>query len=625
MPAPVVLFLDPNREFLPDLEETLVRDRGYQILMPDSTAAALDELKKTIPRAAIIAMPTGCDAVDAVTRLRIARPDLPVILLLQSATDAYQDVLRVRADEIFVAPVRRDELLAALEHHTAPGSTSPIHVRVRELETLARLGTSINRHLELDQVLTSIVDAAVRLTGAEEGSLMLLDLPSGELYMRAAKNFEEQFVRTFRLKVEDSLAGEVIRTGKPILFDANSPKKIKTSFLVYSLVFVPLLQEGRAVGLLGVDNRSAGRPLTDGDLSLVQALAEYAVIALENARLFETTQLHLRQLETILQGVEDGVLITDPEGHLVLANRAARMLFGLGDLPLTGQSFQDTIPNSDLQFVFSRRNADDPRLRRAEIVLLDEQIFSANITPITGVGFAITMHDITHLKEMDRLKSEFVSTVSHDLRSPLTTILGYVDLIERAGPVTAQQKEFIARIQSSVGSITTLIADLLDLGKIESGIDSRKEPVRINGVAVSALESVRARSEAKQIQLKVSLQEDIPPLHGNPTRLRQMISNLLDNAVKYTPEKGTVSLSCQMEEGQILLRVSDTGIGIPPSEVPQIFNKFYRATNVQNTVGTGLGLSIVKSIVDIHNGRVWVDSLPGKGTTFTIVLPVSKE
>jgi signal transduction histidine kinase len=200
-----------------------------------------------------------------------------------------------------------------------------------------------------------------------------------------------------------------------------------------------------------------------------------------------------------------------------------------------------------------------------------------------------------------------------------------VDLIERAGPVTAQQKEFIARIQSSVGSITTLIADLLDLGKIESGIDSRKEPVRINGVAVSALESVRARSEAKQIQLKVSLQEDIPPLHGNPTRLRQMISNLLDNAVKYTPEKGTVSLSCQMEEGQILLRVSDTGIGIPPSEVPQIFNKFYRATNVQNTVGTGLGLSIVKSIVDIHNGRVWVDSLPGKGTTFTIVLPVSKE
>jgi two-component system phosphate regulon sensor histidine kinase PhoR len=625
MPAPIVLFLDPNREFLPELEQILVHDRGYQIRTPDSVAAALAELNQTVPRAAVIAMPNGRDAVDAVTRLRIARPDLPVILLLQSAADVYQDVLRVRADEVFIAPIRRGELLAALERHITPGSTSPIHVRVRELETLARLGTSINRHLELDQVLTSIVDAAVRLTGAEEGSLMLLDQPSGELYIRAARNFDEQFVHTFRLKVEDSLAGEVIRTGKPILLDANSPKKIKTSFLVYSLVFVPLMQEGRAVGLLGVDNRSAGRPLTDGDLSLMQALAEYAVIALENARLYEATQSHLRQLETILQGVEDGVLITDPEGNLILANRAARTLFALGDLPLAGQSFQDAVLNSDLQFVFSRRNADDPRLRRTEIVMADERIFNAGVTPIAGVGFAIILHDITHLKEMDRLKSEFVSAVSHDLRSPLTTILGYVDLIERAGPVTAQQKEFISRIQGSVGSITTLITDLLDLGKIESGIDLHKEPVQIAVQARSALESIRARAEQKRIQMAVTLQEGLPPLSGNPTRLRQMVFNLLDNAVKYTPNRGTIALSCQMEEGQILLRVSDTGIGIPLSEVPQVFNKFYRATNVQNTVGTGLGLSIVKSIVDIHNGRMWVDSILGQGTTFTIVLPVPKE
>ncbi len=123
----------------------------------------------------------------------------------------------------------------------------------------------------------------------------------------------------------------------------------------------------------------------------------------------------------------------------------------------------------------------------------------------------------------------------------------------------------------------------------------------------------------------MTLDEQIPPLIGNPIRLRQMISNLLDNAVKYTPEAGTVNLSTQREEGQILLCVSDSGIGIPSSEVPYVFNKFYRASNVQNTAGTGLGLSIVKSVAEIHGGRVWVDSTDGKGTKFTVVLPLPKE
>jgi two-component system phosphate regulon sensor histidine kinase PhoR len=625
MPEPVILFLDPRREFLPDLTDTLVRGRGYRLATPSSVAAALVELEKIQPRAAIVALPAGPEAVVAVTKLRLARPGLPVILLLKEGSGTYQDVLRVRADEILIAPIRPGEVIAALDRHAAPGTTSPIHVRVRELEALAKLGQDINRHLELDQVLASIVDAAVRLTGAEEGSLMLLDPQSGELYIRASKNFDDQFARTFRMKVEDSMPGEVIRTGKPILFDADSPKKIKTSFLVHSLLFVPLQREERTVGLLGVDNRTAGRPLTEGDLTLMEALAEYAVIAIENAELYEATQSHLHQLDTILQGVEDGALITDSEGRLILGNRMARSLFGLGDTVLAGKALREVVPNPELQFLFSRRLSEDPRLRRIELTLPDERIFSANLTPIAGVGYAILLHDITHLKELDRLKSEFVSAVSHDLRSPLTTILGYVDLIERAGPVTPQQKEFIQRIQNSVGSITALISDLLDLGKIESGIDAHQETVQIGVTIRGALETVRSRGEDRSIKIQLDLQEGIPPLFGNPVRLRQMIINLLDNAIKYTPEGGVVTLTCRREEDQAIVRVTDTGIGIPPSEEPYIFNKFFRATNVQNTSGTGLGLSIVKSVVENHHGRVWVDSVLGKGTTFTIVLPIPKE
>jgi two-component system, OmpR family, phosphate regulon sensor histidine kinase PhoR len=625
MPDSSVLFVDPARHFLPALETALTQQRHYRILASASTAAALSDLENNTPRAAILALPSGAAALDAATRIRTFRPALPIILLLSKNFEkTCFDALRVRADEILYEPVQPMDLIAALDRHSEIGTTSPLHVRVRELETLFQLAKNINRPLDLDKVLASIVDAAVRLTGAEEGSLMLVDPASGELYMRASKNFDDEFVRTFRMKVEDTLAGEVIRKGEPILLDGIGPKKIKSSFLVYSLIFVPLLQQEKVVGLLGVDNRAAHRPLHESDLSLMQALAEHAVIALENARLHEATAAQMRQLETVIQQVEDGVIITDPAGRMLLANRTIHALFHLDETPLAGRPLKDVFPNLELQYLFARREAALPQQRRTEITLPDDRVFNAHLTPIQAVGYAIVLNDITQLKELDRLKSEFVATVSHDLRSPLTTILGYVDLIERAGPVTEQQKTFIRRIQNSVGSITTLISDLLDLGKIESGIDTQKEPVQINALSRNAVEGIRGRAEARKITLDVSLDETIPPLNGNPVRLRQMIANLLDNAVKYTSEGGAVSYSTHREEGQVMLRVADTGIGIPAVELPYVFNKFYRASNVQNTAGTGLGLSIVKSIAEIHGGRVWVDSIDGKETIFTVVLPIPK-
>ena len=242
MPESPVLFVDPARVFLPSMEEILTRERRYRILAPASIPDALKALETAAPRAAILAMSGGAEALDAATRIRTFRPGLPIILLLpKNVAKSFADVLRVRADEMFVEPVNPGDVLAALNRHSVVGTTSPIHVRVRELETLVQLAKNINSQLDLDQALASIVDAAVRLTGAEEGSLMLVDQSTGELYMRASKNFDEEFVRTFRMKVEDSLAGEVISKGEPILLDGESPRKIKTSFLVHSLIFVPLL------------------------------------------------------------------------------------------------------------------------------------------------------------------------------------------------------------------------------------------------------------------------------------------------------------------------------------------------------------------------------------------------
>jgi two-component system NtrC family sensor kinase len=262
---------------------------------------------------------------------------------------------------------------------------------------------------------------------------------------------------------------------------------------------------------------------------------------------------------------------------------------------------------------------------RLELTLEDGRVLNTQVSPIPNIGLVLTMQDITHLKELDRIKSEFVSTVSHDLRSPLTAILGYVELLERVGPLNDQQRDFVSRVELSVHNITTLINDLLELGRIEAGFDTRKELIPFQNLIEITIEELKAQIEEKnQIFIK-DVPDKLPAVLGNPIQLRQMLSNLLGNAIKNTPTGGRIVLHARAEGEQIIVQVSDTGPGIPPADQPYIFDKFYRASNISSDIpGTGLGLAIVKSVVENHLGRVWVDSALGQGTTFTIVLPISR-
>jgi two-component system NtrC family sensor kinase len=487
---------------------------------------------------------------------------------------------------------------------------------------LQAVGRILTSTLDVEQVLSRVVDAAVHLTEAEEASLLLLDETTGELTMRAARNFDDQFVRTFRIRSDDSLAGQVIRTGQPIMLGGDSPQKIKTAYLVQSLIYVPLKVQNRVIGVLGVDNRQSRRPFNEADLNPLAALADYAAIAIVNALLFARTNSERQKLDTILQKTSEGVIVINDDARIVLVNAAARVAFNLPEnTNLVGKALGDVIAQADLRDLFARPITTQDR--RAEITLENNRILNAHLTPIEGIGRAVVMQDITHLKQLDRIKSEFVSAVSHDLRSPLTAILGYVELIPRVGPVTDQQKEFIRRVRLSVDAITSLITDLLDLGRIEAGFDTQKEPTNLPLVVRYTIEALQSGADTKQQKLVVNLPEALPPVHGNSVRLRQMASNLIENAIKYTPEGGTVRVNVLQDTDQLIFTVVDTGIGIPLVDQPYIFDKFYRAKSVpDDIVGTGLGLSIVKSIVENHGGRIWVDSKLDQGTTFVVVLPI---
>ncbi len=635
MSKELILVADDNPEMRQAIEETILNPAGYIVRSVGDGMSALSLAHELEPDVIITdhLMPS-LTGIELIRRLHTEKPHIPVILITgEGSEDLAIEALRSGASDYITKPFKAEQLLAAVgrvlsssqrwkEMVRAEGEAietgEDLERRVLELETLAQIGRSVTVMLDLDEVLTTVVEAAVQLTGAEEGSLLLLDDVSGELYMRASKNFDDEFVRTFRVQVQDSLAGQVVETGKVVLLDAHSPKKIKTAYLVQSLIYVPLQVRGRTIGVFGVDNRKAGLELDEHDVKVMMAMADYAAIAIENAQLLNRSEAERRKLETILLQTENAVIVVDPDHRILVINKAAQEAFNVqGDF--IGRSVVEAIDDPKLLSLIREPGIS---VRREEIEVSDGRIFNAVKSPIRGVGQAVVMHDISHLKELDRIKSEFVTTVSHDLRSPLTAILGYVELIERAGPTTSQQDEFINRVKLSVEQITNLVSDLLDLGRIEAGLDSTHEETPISVLVRYAVESMRVSAEAKGLSIELEVEDDLPMVNGDPIRLRQMIGNLLENAVKYTPSGGQVSLEANSEDSQIILRVLDDGPGIPPSDQPYLFDKFYRASNIPVDVpGTGLGLSIVKSIVDHHNGRIWVDSQMGKGTVFTVVLP----
>ena len=332
------------------------------------------------------------------------------------------------------------------------------------------------------------------------------------------------------------------------------------------------------------------------------------------------SESELKRYEFIFANIQDGVLILDENRSIQLSNRAMEVAFDLVGKEIRGRQISDVINHPDMASLLKR--ARDLPLKYHEINFDDGRIYNAQYTSIGGFGSVITMQDISYLKQMDRMKNEFVHTISHDLRSPLTSVLGYTELIQRVGSLNDQQLEFLDRIRSSVESITSLVNDLLDLSRLEAGFDTRREVVDLGNILKFALDTMEGQFKINNLTLKVEAEAELPELRGNPIRLRQLLDNLLSNAVKYSPNGKTIHVSLQAEDNQIILSVADEGTGIPQAEQARIFEKFYRASNVPDEVGgSGLGLAIVKSIVDAHQGRIWVESVAGRGSTFFVVLP----
>lgn len=342
------------------------------------------------------------------------------------------------------------------------------------------------------------------------------------------------------------------------------------------------------------------------------------------------------QTRTIINCMTDGVLVVNREEQLVLYNPAALQMLEIKEKPLIGLPIGECIKNEKLVSLLNRmlKEKTEPHSFISEEITIDhgkQTVLMANIAPVHAldgetIGSVVLLRDITKLRELDKVKSDFISMVAHELKAPLAAIEGYLNIILGGiidGEIEKQQI-MLSRCRERAQSLMTLIKDLLDIASLEaSTIAQHKEPVQLSNILKETIEFLSNEAKIRDVKIEHSIPSSLPSVNADKRDMERLFTNILSNAIKYNKQGGLVKVIAIDEGGFVKISISDTGIGIHKDALPRIFEEFYRVKDerTRNITGTGLGLSIVKKIIQSHFGQIEVKSEPGKGSTFTVFLP----
>ncbi|MFL6291467.1 MAG: ATP-binding protein, partial [Thermoanaerobaculia bacterium] len=460
---------------------------------------------------------------------------------------------------------------------------------------------------------------------------------TGDTYVYAARTLTDSRGELFVLRLAQPLAELQALRGRLAAAMLLAALAAGVAILITSLwidrqLFEPL---ARLIG--------EARDLANGDVRRVQVpegdeLAEIAGVALALNRLAETAEAQFAavrderdHLKAILSSMSEGVLVVAADGRARLANPAFRRLFDIEEVAeVTGRPILEIIRQPAL----ARLVDDTLRLGtgqggQIEILAPERRMLLLASAALAGGerGAVVVARDTTELTRVADMRRDFVANVSHELKTPLAAIRGYAETLRDGAldePATARR--FNERILTQCGRLQALLDDLLTLSRLESVAPqpSEREPVELPAVIHRAAEMLADAARERQVRIDLDVDEKVPPLAGDPDGIERLVLNLLDNAVKYNRPGGSVSLRLAQAEGQALLEVSDTGIGIPQDALPRLFERFYRVDKgrSRDEGGTGLGLAIVKHVAQAHGGQVEVESRIGKGSTFRVKLPL---
>jgi PAS domain S-box-containing protein len=524
-------------------------------------------------------------------------------------------------------------------------------------ESLYTVTREIASNLDLRRVARSALDGALKIVGADMGLLLILDREAGQLFPWASTEWDVQPIETKSLPA-DWIEGWREEPIPPIgdmaaLPQATWPSALQLPPTTAALIITPIVSNGEFYGLLVLGSEQTNHFKNSGLIS-VKAITTQVASVSENAEVYRLINRQAQELggmlrhqqeeasksQAILDSIADGVVVNNPKGQVILMNPAAERILNRSRHDLITTNVHDLIKAFDAPERTTALTAIEQTLAQANspsqikvtsvILEMDKRVISAHMAPVIArhdefLGVVTIFHDITKEVEADRAKSEFISTVSHELRTPMTAIKGYTDLLYGGvvGPLNDNQEHFLNVIKNNSNRLIALINDLLDISRIETGlVRFEPVPVKIGEIITDVVEAVAASAQEKGLTLTYKVDAGLPEVMGDRDRLYQVLTNLIGNAFNYTPE-GSVSVAVTKVGEAVQVSVHDTGIGVKSEDIGRIFDRFYRAEDplVQEASGTGLGLPIVKMFVEMHGGRVWVDSEEGTGSTFTFILP----
>ena len=602
-----------------------MNNEGYTYVTAFNGAEALEKTRTEMPD--LILLDVNMPDKDGFAVLKEIRADpiiehIPVIIFTAARLhpDQIQAGLNLGADDYITKPFDRRELFARIRAKLRTKSfEDAIRRRNRQLSMLPEIGKELSARLDINELTTVVLRRTVETLGAIMGHIVVLDPhhPLEKTYSTSAStqsdcpNFEN-----FMKEINESRESL-------ILDDVHNEPRWQSVFNdpTRSAVIVPMFGRQHLLGLLVLAHEKTHYFQLE-HLLLLQAIASQAAIAMENALLHEDVAQQQKRLSAVLQNADEAIFMFDADGNLSLLNPTGENLFtdfnAILNRPLEAGHGYDAL----------LKILEEARLsglsKTGEITWPDQRVFMALITPIESGGLVAILQDVTRFKDIERVKNEFIATASHDLKNPITAIIGFSELLSQAGPLNDMQMGFMHRIQDAASSMSELVQSMMQLAQSDLNAVQNFEPVEVTALLADVVDEFNPQAEAKEQALQFH-PLDIPVyVNSDRLQLKQLFRNLVGNAIKYTQQGGQIIVSMSMNMENIQVDVQDNGFGIPAADLPFIFDRFYRVRDgIHNKVeGNGLGLAIVKAIAEQHGGQVKVESEQNQGSCFHVSLPI---
>ncbi len=507
-----------------------------------------------------------------------------------------------------------------------------LKTRLDELNRLLQVSQGVASSLDIQDAVRPILESALSV-GASSARVVLAIQDKDEMEDSVPESFGLGPASEIYAYLDDQILGLTHNHQRLVLSNLSRGRGLNFPFGLSrpgAVLAFALRHEADFYGTLWIafDQPQA---FNDEEVRFLATLAGQAALAAVNTKLYNSAEIGRERLEAILAATPDPVLVTDQQNRILLFNPAAQQLPGLEIGPITGRTIEAVVAQKELVELLQSSGEDQPS---REIYFPSGRVYYATVASVNAdgqsVGKVCVLRNITHFKEVDSLKSDFVATVSHDLRSPLTLMRGYATMLQMVGELNEQQKSYVRKIINGVESMSRLVNSVLDLGRIEQGVGLQLEVASAADLVERVIGSLQVTATQKKIVLTPDIPDgEGPQIEADQALLQQALYNLVENGIKYTPVGGEVTLQVQQRPGTVLFAVRDTGIGIAPLDQPKLFEKFYRAGSRGGETGaphgSGLGLAIVKSIVERHRGRVWLESNLGRGSCFYFEVPVKQK